>query len=1661
MKNKTFLSIFLFLLFSLATAWADTVDLSSVSADTSLQNGDVVTGTLGANVKISIADNATVTLNGVTINGVNNTNYRWAGITCEGNCEIILAGNNIVKGFYEHYSGIYVPEEHKLIISGTGFLDARSNGYGAGIGASMVDDAGDITINGGTVTATGGSNAAGIGGGDQKKVGNITINGGTVTATGGQYAAGIGSGLNGTVGNITIRGSKTRVTARSGEGAPCSIGIGLGGSRSGTIIIGGVKYSDGIEINPFDYEANPSVNSNNSLELDYNKDNTDDIAAAASGGLYNVTFLNRIIYADGSWNTLTLPFSLTVSEVAASPLNGFTIKELDATTSVLDGEILTLNFKEARAIEAGKPYIVKANVDLIIHDKDEWESFANRVNNDGETFEGKVVKLADDFDNSGSPVMTMVGTHKNSQFYPFKGTFDGNGRTLTVGIDSDKKYTAPFRFVNGATVKNLTVVGNIQASQAYVGGMFAFAEGNNVITNCRVSATITSTVNGGGTVGGFVSEIRSGHTSIVNSLFDGSFKGTSTTHWSGFVGWAGAGLSISNSLFSPANINVKLSDEYNKTFWRGSNGYTPILTRCYYKRAYERDLETEEQGIDARSMDVSTLVSGLGSSNWETVNDNAVPKMFTANIVNPTFIDVAIDAGASTIVSSTDGHMMLNGTYGPFDDAEGLLFDVHNTVNGAFHAALSATRDGYVFSGWYTDAAKNTSADSIPFGVDGNAILYTKWKKLLTNPEISIDDISDTTYIGSEIEPKFSINDGETSLTLGTDYTVSYSDNINAGNATVTITGQDDYSGTVEKTFKIARAPLIITALNDTIVYGDEPSNAGVKFDGFVGKDNEKSLNGTLVYSNEYEQYGDVGEFAITPSGLTADNYEIEFVAGKLTVEPKVVFIAWDKQTSFTYNSFAQVPAATAEGLLNNDQCDFTVAGAATDAGKYTATVTGLNNRNYKLPATGLEQAFEITKAPLTVTAKNATIAYGDEPSNAGVEYSGFVGDDNENDLNDSIVFNYDYAPFDKVGKYAIIPGGLSSDNYDITFVDGKLTVEPKEISIAWSDASFTYNGSEQIPMATANGVENSDECIFTVMGAATNAGKYTAKVTDLSNENYKLPETGIEQAFEIKKAPLKITALNDTIVYGDEPASAGIAYDGFVGKETSNVLNGELAFEINYKQYGDVGEFAITPSGLTADNYEIEFVAGKLTVEPKVVFIAWNDETSFTYDGKAHAPNATAEGLVNNDECNFVIDSATNAGKYTAKVTDLSNKNYKLPATGLEQSFEIAKIPLTVTAKNNTIVYGDEPSNAGVEYSGFVVTDNEKSLNGSLVYSYDYKQYGDAGEYSITPSGLTADNYEIEFVAGKLTVEPKDVSVAWGKSSFVYNSLAQVPAATAEGLVNSDKCGLTVAGAATNAGKYTATVTGLNNKNYKLPATGLEQAFEITKANPTLDKAPVGVENLVYNGKAQTLVTAGEAENGVMVYKLEGSDKYSETLPTATEAGDYIVYFMVQGNENYNDLKAQSLKASIAAPASSSSVVESSSSVEIASNSSSSRNDMLSSSSRNDNVSSSSRKDKSSSSSHKGKSSSSSSKEKKEGFTPVVASGLNVQFVRNELSLTVPTTSEVNVCVFDLQGNLKKQYHGHSAGTYNVSLDQMGRGTYLVRVVSGSNLRTLRVQVK
>ena len=254
-------------------------------------DGEVLTGTLGK-FKISIADGATVTLNGVTINGVNEKDYPWAGITCKGDCNIILKGKNTVKGFYSGYPGIYVPEGKTLTISGTGFLDASSNGDGAGIGGDYYGTAGSIVISGGTISATGVGDAAGIGG-----------------------------AFGGSVENITITDDVTKVTATKGEKANYSIGKGNGGSREGKISIGDVVYDD-IEESPFVYPKTKEYaavqiheyNSGWRAVIDGTYGKTD--AVKITGEIKDVAVEYNRAFPVGAYSTIVLPFDVNTANVS-------------------------------------------------------------------------------------------------------------------------------------------------------------------------------------------------------------------------------------------------------------------------------------------------------------------------------------------------------------------------------------------------------------------------------------------------------------------------------------------------------------------------------------------------------------------------------------------------------------------------------------------------------------------------------------------------------------------------------------------------------------------------------------------------------------------------------------------------------------------------------------------------------------------------------------------------------------------------------------------------------------------------------------------------------------------------------------------------------------------------------------------------------------------------------------------------------------------------------------------------------------------------------------------------------------------------------------------------------------------------------------------------
>lgn len=198
----------------------------TVTAEVAQSNadGDNLTGSIRHTV--TIADGANITLNNATISG---------SIVCKGSATITLVGTNSVSGA-SYTAGIQIGGSGTtLTIRGDGSLTTNGGAQSAGIGLSRAwnpDDnviGGDIVIEGGNITANGGGQwGAGIGTGviygngsaKTAQIGNITIKGGSVKATGGSEADGIGTGYayplcTNAIGTVTIYDGIDKVDASS------------------------------------------------------------------------------------------------------------------------------------------------------------------------------------------------------------------------------------------------------------------------------------------------------------------------------------------------------------------------------------------------------------------------------------------------------------------------------------------------------------------------------------------------------------------------------------------------------------------------------------------------------------------------------------------------------------------------------------------------------------------------------------------------------------------------------------------------------------------------------------------------------------------------------------------------------------------------------------------------------------------------------------------------------------------------------------------------------------------------------------------------------------------------------------------------------------------------------------------------------------------------------------------------------------------------------------------------------------------------------------------------------------------------------------------------------------------------------------------------------
>ena len=231
----------------------------------------------------------------------------------------------------------------------------------------------------------------------------------------------------------------------------------------------------------------------------------------------------------------------------------------------------------------------------LITDVAGWNYIADYLNGGlaSDNFSGKHFKVAtDDF-----TISKMMG----SDSHPFMGTFDGDGKTVTLAFGSANNYLkqacAPFGCINWATIKNLVIEGNIYSREMYNGGLAVRTRGENHIRNSISSVSIHSNRNGDCSNGGFIGILDPNFYNKVyfdGCAFTGELQSTNAArNWGGFIGWREYSdetnhytyAYFTDCLFAPTAINIATPGGSNsRTFCRSSDNYTDGAgyTRCYY-----------------------------------------------------------------------------------------------------------------------------------------------------------------------------------------------------------------------------------------------------------------------------------------------------------------------------------------------------------------------------------------------------------------------------------------------------------------------------------------------------------------------------------------------------------------------------------------------------------------------------------------------------------------------------------------------------------------------------------------------------------------------------------------------------------------------------------------------------------------------------------------------------------------------------------------------------------------------------------------------------------------------------------------------------------------------------------------------------------------------
>ncbi len=596
-----------------------------------------------------------------------------------------------------------------------------------------------------------------------------------------------------------------------------------------------------------------------------------------------------------------------------------------------------------------------------------------------------------------------------------------------------------------------------------------------------------------------------------------------------------------------------------------------------------------------------------------------------------------------------------------------------------------------------------------------------------------VTDISAQEYTGSAIEPAFEVKDGSTTLIFGTDYEFSYSGNIDAGTATLTIQGRGNYTGTADKTFTILPKSIrgaFIVLDKENFVYDGKEQTATIAVVALDGKtltadDYEIKSGNKATDANDsiiltIKGQGNYTGTATTIWKITKIDPELAdfqvtpaFAAGKLTLtyDGKAVSVAVKAGDNISgmgnitvkYNNSTEVPV---------------------NAGSYKVTIDVSEGSNYNA-VTGMEIGtliIEKAQAPVLedieenckyTTTGEKSVSVADLVADAtGYTLGEAVGDTGmikDLSIDKSGVVSYTLNGTGEIGDTMTFPVSITSVNYETATVNVVITLMEKDAQVKLvitGDTTVVYGQTLTLGTTGGSGTGTVTYHISTELGDGAAAiegniltpvkvGRISITATKAADDDYLVAVSAPVVITITKATPTGKPAYTVITTEGRTLTDANLTLTGstlspatgtleWVDDE-SNVLPGDTKVEINQSY-----KWRFTPED---DNYtiltgEVELYhvdAPVIGSQPERASVKTGEKATFKVT--ATGTDITYQWMIDrNDGNGFVAVNGADSAGYTTGVTDLDCNGFKYYCVIRNAAGSVTTDIVTLTVSENII---------------------------------------------------------------------------------------------------------------------------------------------------------------------------------------------------------------------------------------------------------------------------------------------------------------------------------------------------------------------------------------